>query len=92
MCYPHHVETNDVEVYTVEILKQMKEHHERVFLSNPFKIDETLLYKVTAEMESYWDRVDKLHRLSHQTPDLAIQVDTTQSYADLNEKAKGLLG
>jgi hypothetical protein len=92
MCYPHHVETNDVEVYTVEILKQMKEHHERVFLSNPFKIDETLLYKVTAEMEGYWDRVDKLHRLSHQTPDLAIQVDTTQSYADLNEKAKGLLG
>jgi len=92
MCYPHHVETNDVEVYTVEILKQMKEYHERVFLSNPFKIDETLLYKVTAEMEGYWDRVDKLHRLSHETPDLAIQVDTTQSYADLNEKAKDLLG
>lgn len=91
MCYSHHVETNDVEVYTVEILMQMKERHERAFLSNPFKIDETLLYKVTAEMEVYWERVDKLHRLSHKVPDLAIQVDTSQSYADLNEKAKGLL-
>jgi len=91
MCYPHHVETNDVEVYTVEILKQMKERHERVFLSDPFKIDESLLWKVTAEMEGYWERVDKLHRLGHQVPDLAIQVDTTQSYADLSEKAKGLL-
>lgn len=91
MCYPHHVETNNVETYTVDTLKQMKEHHERAFLSNPFKIDETLLYKVTAEMEGYWERVDKLHRLSHQVPDLAIQVDTTKSYTDLSEKAKGLL-
>lgn len=91
MCYPHHVETNDIEVYTVERLKLMKEHHERGFLSNPFKIDESLLYKVTAEMEDYWERVDKLHRLSHQVPDLAIQVDTAQSYTDLSKKAKNLL-
>jgi len=91
MCYPHHVETNDVEVYTVETLKRMKEQHERDFLSNPFKIDEALLYKVTAEMEDYWERVDKLHRLTHQVPDLAIQIDATESYSDLNEKAKSLL-
>jgi len=54
MCYPLHVEPNHVEAYTVEALKQMKEVHERAFLLNPFKVDEALLYKLTAKMEGCW--------------------------------------
>jgi hypothetical protein len=31
MCYPHHVKTNDVNTYTVDVLRKMKSDHERRF-------------------------------------------------------------
>jgi hypothetical protein len=31
MCYPHHVKTNDVNTYTVDVLRKMKSDHERTF-------------------------------------------------------------
>ena len=31
MCYPHHVKTNDVTEYTVEVLQKFKSDHERRF-------------------------------------------------------------
>lgn len=39
LCYPHHVETNDESLWTVELLKKMKQEHETLF-TDP----ETALY------------------------------------------------
>ena len=49
LCYPHHVETNDVELYSTQVVKEMKANHEQKFDRNPFKIDESLLYKISEE-------------------------------------------
>lgn len=31
MCYDHHVHTNDVGKYTVDVLKRIKRDHEKIF-------------------------------------------------------------
>ena len=91
LCYPHHVETNDVALYTVEKLRQLKAEHERAFGQNPFKIDESLLYKVAQEMDDYWQQVEELHRNHHVMSDLAIRIDTKASFSALAVHANELL-
>jgi hypothetical protein len=65
LCYPHHVETNDVDAYPAQMLLEIKATHEQNFEKNPFKIDESVLYKIALEMEQYWSRVAVLHRDHH---------------------------
>lgn len=91
LCYPHHVETNDFITYPVERLREMKVGHETTFEKNNFKIDESLLYKISLEMEEYWTRVEYLHSHHHIVSDLAISIDAKATYFDLMTKARGLL-
>jgi len=91
LCYPHHVETNDITQYTVTRLRQLKAEHERTFGQNPFKIDESLLYKVTQEMDDYWQEVEELHRNHHVFSDLAIPIDAKASFTALAAHANKLL-
>jgi hypothetical protein len=91
LCYPHHVETNDVAMYTAERMRQIKADHERTFGQNPFKIDESLLYKVAQEMADYWQQVDDLHREHHVVSDLAIPIDAKASFTALAAHANVLL-
>ena len=56
LCYPHHIETNDVGEYPVDKLA-MKLEHERQFLKTDFKIDESELYRLSHEMEQFWGDV-----------------------------------
>ena len=58
-CYPHHIETNDVEEYPVERLINIKNDHERLFEKSSFKIDESELYKLFVEMEKYWSDIEQ---------------------------------
>ncbi len=92
LCYPHHVETNDVVTYTVKRLHEFKVTHEKNFEKNPFKIDESLLYKISLEMEQYWSRVEELHKKHHVVPDLAIEIDAKASFSQLSEHARLLAG
>jgi hypothetical protein len=64
-CYPHHVETDDVDEYPVERLLQIKRGHEQMFLKSDFKLDEAKLYKLSYEMEKYWSDIDRLNKLDH---------------------------
>lgn len=82
LCYPHHVETDDVATYTVERLRIMKLTHEQLYERRPFKIDEALLYKIAAEMEQYWLKVEELHK-NHVVPELAIEINPKASFAEL---------
>ena len=90
LCYAHHVETNDINTYTVQSLREMKAAHERAFEEYPYKIDESLLYKVAFEMEKYWSRVEGLHRNHHLVPELAIEIDVNASYEELSQRAQAL--
>jgi hypothetical protein len=51
LCYSHHVETDDVNSFPEELWRKMKLEHEATFEENNFKIDESLLYKNSREMD-----------------------------------------
>lgn len=91
LCYPHHVETNNVKTYTVGRLREIKAAHEATFEKNNFKIDESLLYKISLEMEEYWSKVEDLHCNHHIVSDLAISIDAKATYFELMAQARGLL-
>ena len=87
LCYPHHIETNEVETYPVARLWEMKAAHEGRFEQTPFKINESLLYKIADEMEQYWRQVEELHRNHHIVSELAIEIDAKASFMDLAQQA-----
>jgi hypothetical protein len=87
LCYPHHVETNDVARYSVQALREMKALHERQFERSPFKIDESLLHKIANEMDQYWSRVEGLQK-NHIFPELAIGLDVRANFVDLVAAAR----
>jgi hypothetical protein len=47
LCYPHHIETNDVDEYPVARLLKIKREHLLMFLKSDFKLDESGLYKLS---------------------------------------------
>lgn len=90
LCYPHHIETNDVAFYPVQKLREIKAVHEHNFEKNPFKIDESVLYKIALEMEQYWSRVEALHKDHHVVSDLAIEIEAKATFSQLIEHANSL--
>lgn len=91
LCYPHHIETDDVKTFPVERLREMKVTHEATFEKNNFKIDESLLYKISQDMEQYWSKVEDLHSNHHIVSDLAIAINVKATYFELMEQARTLL-
>ncbi|MBY5920794.1 hypothetical protein [Ferrimonas balearica] len=85
LCYPHHIETDDVEEYPVDRLLQIKREHEQLFLKSDFKIDESELTKLSYEMEKYWSDIDRLNKLDHIFADsgLAMSVNGGNSFFDV---------
>lgn len=69
----------------------MKYRHESQFAENPFKVDESIIYKLQAEMEQYWDEVERINK-AHQCDDLKIQIDTNASFTEIIEEISVLLG
>lgn len=91
LCYPHHIETNDLEEYSVERLLVLKREHEKLFLKSDFKLDEAELYNLSYEMGKYWSDVDRLNKLDHIFADsgLAMDVNGNCSFMDVMESAYG---
>ncbi|MGY0564452.1 MAG: hypothetical protein ACW7DQ_13345 [Paraglaciecola chathamensis] len=75
LCYPHHIETDDVEEYPADRLQQLKRDHEQLFLKSDFKIDESELTKLSYEMEKYWSDIDRLNKLDHIFADSGLAMD-----------------
>lgn len=85
LCYPHHIETDDVNEYPVSRLVQMKNEHEQLFEKSDFKIDEAELIKLSYEMEKYWSDVERLNKVDHIFADtgLAMEVNGENSFFDV---------
>ncbi|MCG2699640.1 hypothetical protein L6274_01080 [Candidatus Parcubacteria bacterium] len=45
LCANHHIESNNVEIWTVEKLKSIKSEHEKLFLKNQFQISDEVANK-----------------------------------------------
>ena len=85
LCYPHHIETDDVDEYPVSRLAQMKNEHEQLFEKSDFKIDEAELIKLSYEMEKYWSDVERLNKVDHIHADtgLVMEVNGENSFFDV---------
>ena len=85
LCYPHHIETDDIEEYSVDRLLQIKREHEQLFLKSDFKIDESELTKLSYEMEKYWSDIERLNKFDHIFSDsgLAMDVNGRNSFFDV---------
>ncbi|EGQ8476334.1 hypothetical protein AB6919_003586 [Vibrio cholerae] len=88
LCYQHHIETDDVDEFTVEKLKRIKQSHESQFLKSDFKIDESALFRLTFEMEQYWEKIERLNTVEHSMQDLAFRVSTQNHYLPLFDAAR----
>lgn len=58
LCYKHHAETNDVNIYTVKVLKEIKHEHESKYISSPYKVDMSHIFALKKEVEDYWSMVE----------------------------------
>ncbi|EPI6151985.1 hypothetical protein ACS8S8_004130, partial [Vibrio vulnificus] len=88
LCYQHHIETDDVDEFTVEKLKIIKQRHESQFLKSDFKIDESALFRLTFEMEQYWEKIERLNTVEHSMQELAFRVSTKNHYSQLFDAAR----
>lgn len=90
LCYPHHIETNDIHEFTVEKLKAFKQKHEMVYKDLPYKIDEEQLSNVLKEMTKYWEDIERLNKVEHIYIDsgLAMEVSGGSDFLDLIASAK----
>jgi hypothetical protein len=82
------VETDNIKDYPVDRLRRIKVEHEKTFGQNQYKIDESLLYKLSFEMDEYWSHVELLHRTKHVAPNLAIPVNVRATYMQLADSAE----
>lgn len=90
MCYPHHIETNDVLVYTVSILKDLKYKHERKYLNDNFKIDESLIYALSLEFSKYWSEIEFLNTKKHVCKEMSIEVNANASFFEIQKEIHSL--
>jgi len=79
LCYPHHIETDDVFEYSAERLRIIKQEHEQQFRKSDFKIDESELYKLVHEMDQFWNNVERLNKYEHTFNELVFEVDAKAS-------------
>lgn len=87
-CYPHHIETNDVEQYPVSKLREIKLEHEHKFEKTDFKIDESALFKLFVEMEEFWSRIERLNTLEHSMAELAVDINAKGSFSEIMRECR----
>jgi hypothetical protein len=80
LCYPHHIETNDVNEFPVARMHKIKNSHEALFEKSDFKIDESELRKLSHEMEKYWNEIDWVNKLHSSRNELAYEIDPHASF------------
>lgn len=79
LCHEHHVETNDIQEYTVNKLKNMKKVHEAKFINNNFEIDEQVLKSILLQINEFWQNIEFLNKYKHQAPeDFKMEIDVNK--------------
>ena len=91
MCYPHHVETDEVDIYTVKKLREIKLEHESNFKINSYKIQEELLCKLALEMDEYWSNIEILNTIKHIFPNLAIPIKAKETFSGVMKEVRSLV-
>lgn len=85
LCHKHHVETDEVEEFPVEKMKGLKGGHEAVYGKKIFKVDESVIFQLEADMLKYWSSVERANKTEHVTPDFAVEIHAHKSPLELFE-------
>ncbi|MEZ5333610.1 MAG: hypothetical protein R2991_16605 [Thermoanaerobaculia bacterium] len=88
LCYKHHKETDNVELYSTERLRTIKLEHESRNGVSLFKIDESLLYKIQLDMQEWWTGLKSAHEDEHDVPSFAVPIDANASFVDVMSVAR----
>jgi hypothetical protein len=88
LCYQHHIETDEVDEFPIELMKDIKQKHEASFAKSDFKIDESALHKLMLEVEKYWDKIEVLNTIEHTMEDLAFRVTAKGGYVQLFDNVR----
>lgn len=79
LCHEHHVETNDIQEYTVNKLKNMKKVHEAKFINNNFEIEEQVLQSILLQINEFWQNIEFSNKYKHQTTeDFKMEIDVNK--------------
>ena len=77
MCYKHHKITDDVTIYTIERLKQIKKDHEDRFRNIPRAVNDIFITgAISIELEEF----DKLYGLTEETNRNVKEIKTPTAY------------
>lgn len=76
MCHRHHKETDDTDKFTVDSLRQLKQHHESNFSEAGRSATREMLNQIKAEIHYFWT---SLSSKKFEVPDLKIERDFNQS-------------
>lgn len=88
LCYRHHKETDDVGTYDTNALRAIKRRHESLHGEKPFKINESFLHRLEAEMQTYWNEVEVANAEKHVAPDFTVRLNVrlpaTKQFAEIS--------
>jgi len=82
LCYRHHKETDNVDSFSPEKMRQLKDEHEKQFEESKFRINEKALKTVVDEINTFWYEIDRINRHEHVAPEFQVEIDV-----DSNERS-----
>jgi hypothetical protein len=82
LCYRHHKVTDNVALFPVQRLKEIKDNHEAKFKEISYNYPQEVLTNLENEIENYWTLIDKLHS-EHIIPELAVPIDVNNDIISL---------
>lgn len=91
MCYKHHVETNDVTTFSVNVLKKIKQDHESQYVTSPFNVDMSHIFALKRNVENFWKRVEEINTNEHSIPDLRIKINVELDHNELIKQVSASL-
>lgn len=91
LCYRHHKVTDNVDLYTVEKLKEIKVNHEAKFKEHSYNYPKEVLINLEKEIENFWSQVDQLHS-KHIVPELSVPIDSKKDILALITETQEYLG
>lgn len=81
LCYRHHKETDNTDLYTVEKLKEIKYNHEKQFSEQTMLVNPNMIKQVEDEMNFYWNRIIKLQ--NDDETGMMIEIDVNSKFEEI---------
>ncbi len=75
LCYRHHKVTDNVSLYTVEKMKEIKADHESKFKEHSYVYSKEVLINLEKEIQNFWTKVEHVQS-KHIVPELAVPIDS----------------